>query len=150
MQKPVSRSKDPEDTLNPLSYRVLLILPVLYRRCASLRLHDMAPWVHTWALPKMCAGVETTSAEDGSWLTSLVLERATVAKKPFSGGAVDIMKCFDQLERRLIYRLRKLVSHPKYCLPTNGFENHSTYATQCMEASENPSNDVQGYLKGVR
>ena len=64
-------SKDPDDTENPLSYRVLLILPVLYRRWATARLSDMQGWVHTWQHPAMFAGVDSASAEDAWYETAL-------------------------------------------------------------------------------
>lgn len=36
-------SKDPEDELNPLAYRVLLMLAALYRMWSNTRLRHMAP-----------------------------------------------------------------------------------------------------------
>ena len=118
-------SKDPDDVTNPLAYWVLLMLPVLYRRWASLRLHSLAPWVDRWTLEEMCAGVASKSAEDGWWATSLLLERLTTAATPFTGGAVDIMKCFDQLERKLIYAVAKKAGMPTRVLTayTNYQEN---------------------------
>ena len=116
-------SKDSEDTLNPLAYRVLLILPTLYRRWASLRLHDLGPWTATWAMPEMCAGVEGKSVEDGWWKTNLLLEEATASHIAFIGGAVDIMKCFDQIERHFVYDYSKRpVYHTEFLQPTPVFK----------------------------
>lgn len=70
-------SKDHNDLLNPLSYRVLLMLPEVYRRWASLRLHNLAPWVADWQLDAMCARVASKFAEDGWWGTNLILEKSS-------------------------------------------------------------------------
>ena len=50
--------KDINDAANPLSYRVLLIMPTLYRRWAALRLSDLEEWISTWIHPSMMAGVK--------------------------------------------------------------------------------------------
>ena len=47
--------KNPEDSDNPLAYRVLLILPGIYRRWAGLRLTQMNDWVERWAPEEMFA-----------------------------------------------------------------------------------------------
>ena len=40
-----------------MAYKVLLILPTLYRRWASARLHELYPWVEGWADQSMYAGI---------------------------------------------------------------------------------------------
>ena len=57
-------SKTPESSLDPLDYRVLLILPVLYMRWANLRLRDLGSWVQSWYLPCMYAGAPGVGADD--------------------------------------------------------------------------------------
>ena len=52
------------DSLDPLNYRILSILPVIYRRWASMRLQHLAPWVDSFALPQMYAGIPGRGAED--------------------------------------------------------------------------------------
>ena len=37
--------KDPEDTTDPMKYRVLMITWHLYRRWAAMRLADVVPWI---------------------------------------------------------------------------------------------------------
>ena len=46
-------SKDNTRTEDALAYRILLILPVLYRRWASARLTDLRPWIRQWQLEGM-------------------------------------------------------------------------------------------------
>jgi hypothetical protein len=93
--------KDPEATLDPMSYRVLQILPVLYRRWASMRLRDLHPWIEEWMLEAMFAGIPGQGAHDGAYAAALIMERCRVSGMPFTGGAVDICKCFDQMVRPL-------------------------------------------------
>ena len=58
-------SKDELHTDDPLAYRVLLILPVVYRRWATVRLQHMQDWTYSWQLPQMFVGVEGAGAEEG-------------------------------------------------------------------------------------
>ena len=50
-------SKDPSKTTDPLAYRVLSLLPVLYRRWSAVRLRHLAGWIEEWRLPEMFAGI---------------------------------------------------------------------------------------------
>ena len=54
-------AKDPAILGDPLAYSVLLILSVIYRKWASIRLMDMKPWIDKWTdddLFMLNAGVE--------------------------------------------------------------------------------------------
>ena len=105
-------AKDRDNLESPLSYRILLIMPVLYRRWASCRLHSMQPWIKKWQLEDMFAGVPEVGAEDAWWETAVDLEAHSVTGKLFAGGALDIFKCFDQIVRPLAYRLAKVAGMP--------------------------------------
>ena len=67
-------SKDAERTDDPLAYRVLLILPAIYRRWASARLHELKQWIAEWQLDGMYAGIEGFGADDAWWSTAMHLE----------------------------------------------------------------------------
>ena len=82
---------------DPMAYRILFILPTIYRRWASTRLHDLYPWVDTWSNSHMFAGIPGLGAADGWYQTAIQLEFCKVFNIPFAGGAVDIFKCFDQI-----------------------------------------------------
>ena len=110
--------KDPEDSGNPLAYRVLLILPGVYRRWAGLRLTQLADWIDQWAPPEMFAGIRGRGAEDGWLETGFFMEQAAMEGQDYTAGAVDIMKCFDQLQRPLIYALAKKAGMPDNVLNT--------------------------------
>ena len=57
--------KDMSKLADPMAYRVLLILPSLYRRWAAARLHNLYPWVSGWANSYMYAGIPGLGAADG-------------------------------------------------------------------------------------
>ena len=61
--------KDPDHLADPMAYRVLLILPTLYRKWAATRLHELYPWVDTWSNPYLFAGIPGFGAADGWFLT---------------------------------------------------------------------------------
>ena len=98
-------SKDAETTEDPLKYRKLTILPVLYRRWASIKLRGMKSWIAKWDRPEICAGGLHKGAEDGWWRTSLYLEKLQAQGIKYTIGAVDIRKAFDQMPREIIYGL---------------------------------------------
>ena len=75
-------AKDPDRPEDPLAYRVLLVLPALYRRWASMRLADLEPWIQEWQLDEMFAGVPGVGAEDAWWCTSLQLESLWIQGTP--------------------------------------------------------------------
>ena len=57
-------AKDPEQLEDPLGYRPLLVLPVLYRCWAGYRLHTLQPWVKEWCTANTFAGVPSMGADD--------------------------------------------------------------------------------------
>ena len=50
-------AKDLDNALNPLAYRVLLMLPAVYRLWARTRPKHLQPWIDDWAMPEMYAGI---------------------------------------------------------------------------------------------
>ena len=95
-----------------MAYRVLLIMPTLYRKWAATRLHDLYPWVDTWANEAMFAGIPGIGAADGWYQTAIQLELARVTDTHIVGGAVDIHKCFDQICRDLLYDILTRAGFP--------------------------------------
>ena len=111
-------SKDASNIHNPLAYRVMLILQVLYRRWATCRLHDMQQGVQMWQKTNMYAGVEGSGAEEGWYTTALSLEKFQLDNTNFAGSCADIYKCFDQISRPLLYHLAKVAGMPTNILNT--------------------------------
>ena len=107
-------SKDPDDTNNPLAFGVLMMMPTVYHKWAAMRLEDLEDcgWNATWQHPAMVAGVKKRGADDGWWHTALISEQDFVNGAPYTGGAADIYKCFDQIQRPLLYCLLKEAGIP--------------------------------------
>ena len=99
-------SKHPTPSTDPLGYRVLLILPVVYRRWANARLYDLREWVDQW-FPEgsMFAGAPGLGADDAWMSTAIWAEQCTLNHLDFGGGSTDVFKCFDQIRRPLLYSL---------------------------------------------
>ena len=77
--------KDPEDRMNPVAYRVLQLLPNLYRRWAAMRLRDLEDLVQEWRMDEMYAGVAGQGAHDGAYTTSVYCEVMKLMGIPFTG-----------------------------------------------------------------
>ena len=105
-------AKDESKMGDPLSYRGLLITSVIYRVYATERLQNMHPWVLSWAMPSMFAGVPGASADDAWWLTALDLEDHMLQGNEITGGGADVRKCFDAILRRLVYMLLWMAGCP--------------------------------------
>ena len=69
-------SKDPSQPHEALAYRILLVLPVFFRKWVTTRLLHLGPWIQTWATDTMFARVPVASAEDAwygtLWITSIL------------------------------------------------------------------------------
>ena len=59
------------------------MLPAVYRVYAKTRLRCLSPWVDTWALPEMYAGVAQRGAVDVAYQVMADLEYLTLKKIPF-------------------------------------------------------------------
>ena len=85
--------------LDPLSYRVLTMLPASYRLYAKIRLKDLQPWIAKWVTPEIYAGVEGQGAADAAYETAIRMELSRLRGGGCTGGAGDVYKCFDQIQR---------------------------------------------------
>ena len=106
----LSKTGKPSD--DPLEHRVLLILAVCYRRWANLRLRDVQDWVLSWIPDSMFAGAPGRGADDAWFSTGVWAELRRIEGTPFGGFAVDIYKCFDQVQRPLLTTLLGLGGFP--------------------------------------
>jgi len=97
---------------DPLANRSLLITASAYRLWASTRLHDLEPWIATWATKEMFAGVPGVGASDAWYSTATIIEHSTLHDIPLMGGSADIRKCFDEIQRPLLYILAHFAGIP--------------------------------------
>ena len=79
---------------------------------AKTRLAHLAPWVKEWHLDEMFAGVEGKGAADASYTTALRIELCNLLGEEYAGAAADIYKCFDQIQRPLLYETLKKAGMP--------------------------------------
>ena len=105
--------KEEMSSMEPLEYRVLLMLPGIYRMWAKTRLQHLAPWIKLWQLEGMYAGVEGKGAADAVYSTALRIELCNLLGEDFAGAAADIYKCFDQNQRPLMHGIPEKAGMPR-------------------------------------
>jgi ribonuclease HI len=109
-------SKDPEQTDNPLSYRILKITSGWYRKWGTCRNRGLRDWIKTWDCPELNSGVPGKGAQD-AWLNiALRLELAQLNNQQIAGASVDVYKCFDQINRDLVLLLAEKAGMPRRIL----------------------------------
>lgn len=109
--------RDPQQLA--IADRVLLILPVLYKRLAATRLGDLEHWVGVWNRDQMHAGVPDVGAEEGWRSAALDIEVAQLLGTPIGANGSDIYKSPDQLSWELIYFVARLAGIPIGFLTAN-------------------------------
>ena len=67
----VFMGKDPEKDKDPPAYRILLMMPAVYRLWSRTRLAHLAPWIDGWDLPVIFAGTAGKGAADAAYLTAV-------------------------------------------------------------------------------
>jgi ribonuclease HI len=110
-------SKDPNKTDDPLCYRGLKITSCIYRKWASNRLHALDEWVEQWDHPALHV-VGGKGAMDAWLRTSLRAELNKLEERELTGGSIDIYKCFDQINRELLFDVAQAAGMPqRFLLP---------------------------------
>ena len=105
--------KEEDNLLEPAAYRVLLMLPATYRLWARTRLKHLEPWVMAWATEEMFSGAPGQGAADAAYMTAMLVEQCMLHKEDYTGGAADVYKCFDQIQRPLMYKLLRRGGMPE-------------------------------------
>ena len=93
-------SKDPDDTANPLAYRILKITSGWYRKWASCRDRNLTKWKLQWDDAAINSGMPEKGANDSWLVTTINNELTKTCGDDVSGGSIDVFKCFDQIIRR--------------------------------------------------
>eukprot|EP00973_Karenia_brevis_P003449 475534-Karenia_brevis.AAC.1 len=60
----------------------------------------------------MFAGRKEASATEAWYIVAIDLELAKLSGIPYIGGALDLLKCFDQIIRPLLYMILSLAGFP--------------------------------------
>ena len=107
--------KDPEDTQNPLAYRILKVTPAIYRRWATTRMRHLEDWILTWDHPALHAGIPGKGAFDAWYKTAIETELHLLQGRHVCGASIDVYKCFDQVNRPLLYKLPNVQGCQQMC-----------------------------------
>ena len=100
------------DEANPLAFRLLTVCSLLYRRWAAIRLAHLQGWIETWADSTMFGGFKGRSTDEAIASLALDLELAKSRKEGGSAMSIDIMKCFDQMSRELVWTCGIILGAP--------------------------------------
>ena len=138
-------AKEEGIALGPLSYRVLTMLPASYRLYAKIRLKHLQPWIAEWVTPEIYAGGEGQGAADAAYETAMRMELSRHMGEACTGEAADVYKCFDQIQKQLLYRIMGEAGMPHrvreaYQVFQENLEAHSTIAGGMGEAHKKPHN----------
>ena len=125
------------------------MLPYVYRTWAKIRLKDLKPWIAAWTMPEMYAGIEGQGAADAAYSTALQIEHCMVNGVDFTGGASDVYKCFDQVQRPIIYEMLRKAGMPKRILKNykkfqEGLTAYNTIAGGIGEGYKKATSEPQG------
>ena len=94
-KKLASFSKIQTTPFHPLNYRILLIMPTIYRKWAMTKLKDLEGWIDSWKLNELFSGFGGVSAEDAWYLFALEAEHSKLIDATMVGGTIDLFNCFD-------------------------------------------------------
>ena len=144
-------SKDPNKTMDPLAYRILKITSGWYRKWGTVRNRQLQGWVHTWDNNAFNSGVPGKGAHDAWMQTALMNEINRLSGLDTAGGSVDIYKCFDQVDRELIYLLAEEAGMPKRILdPYFRYIDNLNIRYQTAKVIGQPHRDVCSIPQGCR
>ena len=90
-------AKEESDGLDPLGFRVLTLLPVLYRRWANTRLWMLRHWARAWVEDACFAGIPGRGATDAWFSEALQLEALTLSGTAVCwrrGGPAQVLRHF--------------------------------------------------------
>lgn len=149
MARAVFMAKEEGTQLDPLSYRVLTMLPASYRLYAKIRLKHLQPWIAEWVTPDIHAGVEGQGAADAAYETAVRMELDRLRGEACTGGAADVYKCFEQIRRQLLYKIMEETGMPQRIRRAcqnfqENLEVHNTIAGGMGEAHKKPTSIPQG------
>ena len=89
----------------------------------------MRHWIDEWAMEEMFAGIPGQGAVDAWYQALMDVEQMLLEGTPFCGGAADIHKFFDQIQRDLVYQLLQTSGMPEPIITAykNFLENLKVY-----------------------
>ena len=73
--------RDDSKAQDPMSYRIIKINSTFYRIYGSVRMKNLQSWTEKWATKNMFAGVPKVGAEEGWYLTQIIIESMRLQSK---------------------------------------------------------------------
>eukprot|EP00969_Alexandrium_andersonii_P185036 8174712-Alexandrium_andersonii.AAC.1 len=93
--KPDSHERD------PLSWRVLSVMPVVYRLWGRVRLRELRGWLQAWVPSELFSARPGAGAADAWYGQAAAIEALIMQGFGYLGGVTDLYKCFDRLLRQV-------------------------------------------------
>ena len=115
-ERAVFMEKETDNVDDPLKFRVLKILPALYRRWAALRLRALDEWLQKWSTDDLYAGGEPIGTITATYGVGIMMEEIHLEGEECCGAAIDMAKYFDQVNRDLVYDLARAAGMPEKIL----------------------------------
>ena len=63
--------------------------------------------------PEISAGAESQGAADAAYETAIRMELSRLRGEACTGGAADVYKCFDQIQRQLLHKIMEGAGMPQ-------------------------------------
>ena len=104
------------NSMDIMQQRILTICSQVYRVWGRMRLHDMRDWIETWMDPSIYGGRGGLSAADSAWTQSFEVEHACAQGEVVSSLSIDLFKCFDQVDRRILTCVLRHMGAPERVL----------------------------------
>ena len=137
------------DPLDPLNHRNLTILQWEYRCWANIRRTHIQSWLWLWIPVGFYTCAKGKGALDATLVRSLFAEYQRATGSHHSGGSGDIVKCYDEVIRRLASKLASIAGcDPKVVATHAEFQEHLRYYTCTHQRTWPPSAARTGASSG--
>ena len=95
-----------------LKYRVLTVLPPVYREWSTMTYRRMADWAEEWADPGQYSARKGRGAQEAWWRASLEAEHDRANCVGYAAPFFDMAKCYDMIPRKLAYAVLEWLGIP--------------------------------------
>ena len=105
-----------------LKYRVITVLPAVYRAWSRMRYNHYADWAAQWADEAQYSACKGRGAQEAWWTTSIGMEQDRAEGASMAVAFFDMAKCYDMIPRRLAYTVLQKLGVPGRVL--EGWRNY--------------------------
>ena len=78
-------AKEEDSDMDPMDYRVLLMLASPYRLWGKIRLVHLQPWIETWDMDEVYAGIAGKGAADAAYASAILIELCRLKGEAYTG-----------------------------------------------------------------